>query len=186
MTNYPFINKNGKYRPNSKEWSDTKANIMQAKQQLNISDDEFRMLSPYENHQGIQEKIYQTFCNLQGKLRPVWIWGSLKFAKYEIADTPELPETYLDKLIDNDEKIWFIKTEVIGGKDKFWLYEGKITAMQKILAEMCFYEEFYFVSKKYQWLLAINHHDTLIATGGDMPQKLADLHKQILAESKQG
>ncbi len=179
MTNYPFINKNGKYRPNLKEWSDTKANIMQVKKQLNISDDEFRMLSPYENHQGIQEKIYQTFCHLEKDKRSIWLWHNLKkpFYCFDYFD-----ECYLEQLIQPTEKIWFVVADCFSGKHKLWLFEGNILTIQKLLTKIRSFDEIYFVSKKFEWLICVNHADTIIATGGDMPQKLADLHKQILAK----
>ncbi len=184
MTNYPFFNKNGKYRPNSKEWSDSKANIMQAKKQFNISDDEFRMLSPYENYQGIQEKIYQTFCNLQGNNSRVCLTSNFKQPQYSISDDIEILESYLAELIEPNEKIWFL---VADWNNKRWLYESDLLTIQKLLPEI-YSSEICFVSKKYQWLICIDdyHLDTLYATGGDMPQKLENLHKQILAkENKQ-
>ncbi|WLF84072.1 hypothetical protein L3D26_00735 [Moraxella sp. ZY21109] len=46
-----------------------------------------------------------------------------------------------------------------------WFCEGNILTIQKIIDEMCFFDEVYFVSKKYQWLIAINHHNVLIGTG---------------------
>ena len=47
----------------------------------------------------------------------------------------------------------------------FWFYQGRITPVLPLIGELRHYDEFYFVSKKYEWLIAINHHDALIATG---------------------
>lgn len=77
MKDYPFINNNGKQRSQSKEWSDIRAEIMQLKTELNLNDSEFRALSPYEDHQGIEETIYQTFCQFEGRItRPTRLWLS--------------------------------------------------------------------------------------------------------------
>lgn len=180
MKDYPFINKNGKQRPQSKEWSDIRAEIMQLKSKLNLSDSEFRALSPYQDHQGIEETIYQTFCQLEyAKTRPTWLWLSFKQEAYCADFFPELPETYLHTLIDPLETIWLGALGSMQEGSKIWLYEGQIVPIQKVLAETQFYDEFYFVSKKYEWLLCINHHDTLIATGGDMPKKLKTLCESL-------
>lgn len=170
--NYPYTNKNGKKRFKSKEWSDIRAEIMQLKTQLNLSDEEFRVLSPYDDYKGIEETIYQTFCKIEsGKSRPVWLWECLKQEVYSVY-LPEQPEKYLAKLIDSNEAIWIGALCTAKEKSKIWFYEGKIQTMQKLLSETCHFDEFYFISKKYDWLICIYHHDILIATGSDMPQKL--------------
>ena len=180
MKGYPYINKNGKKRSQSKEWSDIRAEMMHLKSQLNLTDDSFRPLSPYEDYQGIEEQIYQTFCKIEnGKSRPVWLWQSLTQETCSIEIKNSL-ENYLLSLIQLNERIWFGATGTSKERSKIWFYEGKIEAIIKILDETCFFDEFYIVSKKYDWLICINHHDILIATGKDMPQKLkaiADIAK---------
>ncbi|WP_230659026.1 DUF6756 family protein [Psychrobacter sp. I-STPA10] len=188
MKTYPFMNspnaQTGKQRLEAKEWSEVRAELMQLKTKLNLSDDEFRMLSPYEDYQGIEEKIYQTFCTIDnGKKRPVWLWHCFKQEKYFTDFLPDAPECYLHKLIDPNESIWMGVFGMAKQQDKIWFYEGKILTIQKLLAELYFFDEFYFVSKKYQWLICINHHDTLIVTGGDMPQKLKALEQEMMNHS---
>lgn len=179
MKDYPFTNQNSKKRPQSKEWSEIRAEMMMLKQQLNLADDEFRALSPYENHKAIEEQIYQQFCNLtNSNTRPVWLWTCFKQPEYAVSDLPKRPECYLNELINPNESIWVGALGMAGGRDKIWLYECKIKAIQKVLSESCFFDEFYFVSKKYEWLFCINHHDVLIATGGDMPNKLKALYEK--------
>jgi hypothetical protein len=50
-----------------------------------------------------------------------------------------------------------------------------VKAIQAIIEEASLLDEMYLGSKKYDWLLCINHHDILVATGGDMPDKLRQL-----------
>ncbi|WP_131667298.1 DUF6756 family protein [Psychrobacter pygoscelis] len=176
MKDYPFINKNGKQRPQSKEWSDIRAEIMQLKTELNLNDAEFRALSAYEDHQGIEETIYQTFCQFEDRRsRPTWLWLSFKQEVYSTDFLPEVPESYLHTLIDPTETIWLGALDSMQERSKIWFYEGQILPIQKILFETQFFDEFYLVSKKYEWLICINHHDTLIATGGEMPKRLKTL-----------
>lgn len=179
---YPYKNYNGKNRPQSKEWQDIRAELMQLKTQFNLTDDEFRPLSPTENHQGIEKKMIQTFCQVKnGKVGDGWLWQSFKLEKYSVYDLPKNPETYLSQLIEENESIWLGATTTYHENTKIWWYEGKILPIQKVLGESHFFEEFYFLSKKFKWLLCINHHDVLTATGKNIPNKLQLLEQEIFA-----
>lgn len=172
MRDYPYINKNGKKRPQSKEWADIRAEIMCLKTELNLTDKSFRVLTPYDDYKGIEEQIYQTFCKIEnGKSRPVWLWQNLIQETYSMEIKDSL-ENYLLRLIQPNESIWFGVTGTFNERSKIWFHEGKIEAIIEILDEICFFDECYFVSKKYNWLICSNHHDILMATGKDMPQKL--------------
>jgi len=61
----------------------------------------------------------------------------------------------------------------------FGFNQGQVKLVQTIIAEACYIDELYLVSKKYDWLLCINHHDVLIATGRTMPDKLRQLEVSI-------
>ncbi|MDN5621436.1 MAG: hypothetical protein L0G63_13380 [Psychrobacter sp.] len=76
------------------------------------------------------------------------------------------------RLIQPNKSIWSGVTGTFKERSKIWFYEGKIEAIIKILDEICFFDECYFVSKNYDWLICNNHHDILMATGEDMPHKL--------------
>ena len=49
MKSYPYINQNGKRRPQNKEWQGVRAEMIRLKSELHISDNEFRPLSPHDN-----------------------------------------------------------------------------------------------------------------------------------------
>lgn len=172
---YPYVNDNGKRRANHKEWDEIRAELSSLKSNFNFNDDEFRLLSPYDNWREIQNNIYQTFCKNSPLHHLPTIWQNLD-KSYSVGCLTDRPEIYLNQLIDNNEKIWFIATSF--GDAKLWFCEGNILAIQKIIDEMCFFDEVYFVSKKYQWLLAISHHDVLIGTG-DMVNPLKKLANKL-------
>jgi hypothetical protein len=50
-----------------------------------------------------------------------------------------------------------------------------VKAIRKVILESCYIDELYLASKKYDWLICINHHDVLIATGKIMAEKLRNL-----------
>lgn len=154
------------------DWKDSRAEIDSIIKDQKISPDQVRRLSITENWQKIEERIYQTFCTLDHPIeRPVWLWTCFKLDVFSV--TAERPYDLLDLLIDKNEMVWFF---VLGDKNKLWFYEGFVSPIKRIIAESTYaIDEIYLASKKYQWLICINHHDDLIATGELMPDKLRKL-----------
>lgn len=85
------------------------------------------------------------------------------------------PFDQLLNLVDHSEKVWFFLDERVSEGNKYWFYEGYITDIVSILSESTLVDEVYLVSKKYEWLLCVNHHDYIIAAGNKMPEKLMKL-----------
>ena len=54
-------------------------------------------------------------------------------------------------------------------------YEGYIKDIVSVLGETTQTDEVYVASKKYEWLICVNHHDYIIATGRNMVEKLVML-----------
>ena len=71
----------------------------------------------------------------------------------------------LESLVDSSEKVWFLLDETVNQQTKFWIYEGTIKAFNKIFWESVWMDEILIVSKKYEWILIINHHEIIIGTG---------------------
>lgn len=153
------------------EWEDVRADIERVVREESIASVDFRSLSIHDDWRAIEENIYHTFCKLESPTsRPVWLWNALK-RNYE-GFAPEKPWEYLTQLIDPTEKVWFFTA---GNHDKFWFYEGVIAAIVKVIEESYYIDEVNIASKKYEWLVGINHHDVLYATGGEMPERLRKL-----------
>jgi hypothetical protein len=154
-------------------WTPLRKEIEQIRKDLGLTDAQFRPLGLHD-WQAIEGKIFQTFCKPpQPKSKPIWLWEYFKLDTASIAI--ERPNNFLDKLIDDHETVWFFVNETVNEAGKFWLYQGQVKAIQAIIEEASLLDEMYLGSKKYDWLLCINHHDILVATGGDMPDKLRQL-----------
>jgi hypothetical protein len=103
----------------------------------------------------------------------LWWWnGYLKGPVYSVL-LPGWPADALPKLIPLHEQVWFIAED-----DKFWLFEGNVESIQKVLAESHAFE-YYIVSKKYEWLLCENHHDVLFGVGEIIVEKLKQFEQGI-------
>lgn len=155
-------------------WTDLRKEIETISKDFEFKDNQFRSLGLNEWRE-VEEKIYQTFCKLtHHKSRPVWLWNYFKLETYSIS-IEQYPYVYLDKLIDSKESVWFFVNETVNEVNKFWFYQGQIKPIQIITEQSSYIDELYIVSKKYDWLLCINHHEILITTGHIMPDRLRQL-----------
>lgn len=156
-------------------WTELRVEIETVRKRLQIPDEEFAPLPYTTNWAKLEENIYQAFCRINHPTsRPLWLWERFKQEKCFI-ELNYRPYTFFDKLIDEDEKVWLMLNESVNMGDKFWFYEGKIKAIQEIINESGYIDELYIISKKYEWLLCINHHDYLIGTGDIMLNRLKRL-----------
>jgi hypothetical protein len=152
-------------------WEGLRGQIEHIIRDKNLQPTDLRPLGIHEDWQSIEENIYSSFCRLDHAAgRPVWLWEHFKQDDFSIRVTH--PYLLLDKLVDEHESVWFFINDYRG---KFWFYEGHVKAIIQVIAEVCGLDEVYLVFKKYQWLICINHHDYLIATGQTMPDKLRHL-----------
>ena len=164
---------------NSGKWTPLRQEIEAIRKGLKVTEENFAPVG-LDDWATIEEKLYQSFCVINHyKSRPLWLWTAFKQDTCSVMFN-ENPFINLDKLIDESESIWFFVNETVNEKDKFWFYSGHIKAIQKIIAECSEIDEMYFASKKYEWLICINHHNCMFATGIKMPDKLKMLFpKQI-------
>ena len=152
-------------------WTELRKEIEKIRKDFGLTDIQFQPVS-LQDWQEIEDKIYQTFCKLTHHTsRPVWLWEHFKLDTFAVTIEPK-PYLYLDKLIDENETVWFFVNESVNETDKFWFYQGQVKPIQTIIGEACNIDELYLVSKKYDWILCINHHSVLIASGQLMPDKL--------------
>jgi hypothetical protein len=153
------------------KWEDLRAEIEKIIRENNIVPPDFKTLDIHDDWDKIEEKIYHTFCQPDhSKIRPIWLWEYFKLDASHLAVKP--PFAILEQLIDPSEEVWFF---VNGDRDKFWFYQGKVKAIRKVILESCYIDELYLASKKYDWLICINHHDNLVATGEILAEKLRNL-----------
>jgi len=140
-----------------------KDDLLKIAKSLGIKPDEFEAVGIYE-WPAIMKKIEEAFVIKKNhNTRFNWWWESFKEPQYGI-NVESHPYDYLHRLIDKTEKIWFVACDSNKDPSKFWLFQGYIEPIQKVLDEH-YQFEFYIVSKKYEWLLCVNHHDNLIGLG---------------------
>src|SRR5579864_7905372 len=150
-----------------KEWEDLRADIENIIRENDISPADFRALGIHDDWKKIEENIFHTFCQLDHPtIRPIWLW---EYFKLDTASLPVEPSfLILEQLIEASQDVWFF---VNGDSDKFWFYQGKVQAIRKVIFESSYIDELYIASKEYNWLICINHHDVLIATGKVMAER---------------
>lgn len=160
-------------------WTELRKNFEEIRQKNKIPEDEFKPVD-ISSWKQIQEKVFSTFCNIQSyKDKFNWLWDDFKLDTHSVQFLRNYPFDSLIQLVDISEKVWLFVNESVNEGTKFWFYEGKIEAIVFALGES-YVDEVYIASKKYEWLLCINHHDFLIATGIMMPDKLRQLEQKSL------
>lgn len=140
----------------------------EARQRLQISDADFRSLPFTTDWRKLDERIYHSFCRIEGKARPIWLWERFKYETHSLQLTVPA-HTILHHLVPIDEAVWLMAYD----GSSFYFYEGLVTAIERIIPELTYImDEYYIVSKKLDWLLCENHHDVLIGTGSFAVQQL--------------
>jgi hypothetical protein len=153
--------------------------VMDVKKRLAIPGDSFREL-PIDKWQEVEKKLIDNFTKLNyGKEKAFWLWEFYKQETFSFQCGYNYPFDQLLKLVNHDEQVWLMLNETVNEQPKYWYYEGYIETIVLILYESTQTDEVYIASKKYDWLMCINHHDVLIATGNYMPGKLRALQKTI-------
>jgi hypothetical protein len=152
-----------------------------ARQLLAISDIDFKPLSFTTDWHKLEEQIYKRFCRISGNGRPIWLWEKFKHG-YQGLDLNVYIPSVLDQLIPKNELIWFMASD----GSNFLFYEGKIEAIQNIIGETSYLDEYYLISKRHEWLFCVNHHDFLIGTGEFAIKQLrafAQTHPQLVIKA---
>jgi hypothetical protein len=153
-------------------WSDLRAEIEQARQRLQLSEQDFVPLPFTTNWAKLEENLYQVFCRLDHPTaRPRWLWERFRPGAVGLVCNDE-PHTRLTSLVEPEEVVWLVLNETVNMGDKFWFYQGTPRAIGRVLAACSYLDEMYLVSKKYSWLLCLNHHDVLFGIGSPMQEKL--------------
>lgn len=141
-------------------WTRLRKEIQHCCIQLNLPTKDFAPVSLYE-WSAIQEKIWDTFSSSK---HSGWIWETLSvpYAALYLGNEAIIP---LEKLVNPLERIFLLFNESVNGRTKFWIYEGLASACDQVCKEANGLDEVLIVSKQYDWLLSLNHHQILAGTG---------------------
>ncbi|GIO39488.1 hypothetical protein J41TS12_43490 [Paenibacillus antibioticophila] len=96
-----------------------------------------------------------------------WGWNRLKEPKFTVRFV-DRPFKYIKDLIE-DENIWFIVEDLY---DKMWLYEGTRDTIFRVIPELCHLNEYFLISKKFQWLLCEDHHEIIHLHGKEIIDRM--------------
>ena len=170
------MNKNRYIKSKRKRtWTDLRVEMKKLCEQLKIPDDEFSEVHINE-WKDIESKIWTRFSSTKNSR---WICQSL--VDDYTAIRIDYKDLELESFFDSTEKVWFLLDETVNELTKFWIYEGTIKAFNKIFWESVWTDEILIVSKKYDWILIINHHDIMIGTGKmkDQIEKLKNVSNTL-------
>lgn len=158
------------------DWTSIRANIEQVIKELQIAPEDFKPVN-INDWEEIENKIIETFCDfpLSYKYRATWLWQYFKITGTTLSHLVEYAPQYLPEILNPEERVWFFVNDQ---NSKFWYYEGTVRSVQTIIDES-YWNEFYIVSKKYQWLICMNHHDIFMAIGEEVPEKLWTIKERV-------
>jgi hypothetical protein len=154
--------------------SDFRADIEEAVKALSLSASTFKLVSLHE-YEPILVSILERFTTLGKKgLNASWLWAALQEPHTSIHVA--YPPGVLQKLVLPQEKVWFVAEDWRRTKrhGNFWLYEGTVAAIVKLLGEVHGFE-YCIVSKKFEWLLGEDHHGVLTGVGQLVMEKIENL-----------
>jgi hypothetical protein len=153
-------------------WSDLRAEIDQVRQRLKLSEQDFAPLPSTTDWARLEARIRHAFCRLDHPtVRPRWLWERFRPGAVGLV-CEDVPYAQLTSLVDPAEVVWLMLNESVNEGDKFWFYHGTPRAIERVLAECSYLDEVYLVSKKYAWLLCLNHHDVLCGIGPPVAERL--------------
>ncbi|MFT3822912.1 MAG: hypothetical protein QM731_03290 [Chitinophagaceae bacterium] len=143
---------------------DFKTRVLSITKGAGISDEQFNAIGIHDWPE-VFKKIEAAFIKKENSNTSFnWWWEDLKGDQVALQFQRDDAYMYLHHLVDKNEKIWFVASDNNFDPTKFWLFEGYIEPVQQVIGELYAFE-YYLVSKKYDWLLAENHHGYLIGMG---------------------
>lgn len=130
----------------------------------------------------IEDKLYDNFVSITShRSRTTWIWERLKVENAGMA-TDGQPYQFLNQLIDTNTELFLFLNETVNERSKFWIYQGMIESIQKLIEETVGINEIIIVDKKYTWILCINHHDIIVVGGNLMVARLKKLQEDLTVD----
>lgn len=99
------------------------------------------------------------------------IWERLTDG-YEIIIIDSFPLAITSVLIDNADKVWLILEEEVDGQPKYWVYDGRIKTILRVLRKARKRSEVYLSPKDCEWLISLNKDQHIILSGKVLYDKL--------------
>ena len=123
-------------------------------------------------YSSIIKKIEQVFVLHGGDIH----WSNMGggFNKKLVCKTKEISEdrmwvTKLPNIIpENDQLVYVLFEDSINFRSKYWIYEMGIPELICIIGEVCGLDDFYIVSKKFDWLISECHEDIVSFVGSPL------------------
>ncbi|MCM3629806.1 hypothetical protein M3194_20950 [Paenibacillus glycanilyticus] len=153
---------------------------------LSIRDEIGALIKSQKNHEYFTEvnknwwkpviqKIEERFIKKQCHTNSLhWGWLRLKEPQH-LLRLVDPSEKYIEYFV-GDDRLWFIVEDY---KDKMWLYEGDTNfIIKKVIPQLMHLREYYLVSKKYEWLLCVSHHDIVYGTGFEVVNKMKQFEQE--------
>lgn len=141
-----------------------KSKVTKVAEIVGITSDQFEAVGANACPAILQE-VERAFVKRVGSDNKIdWWWRSLKGGRFEIDCENENAFLFLDKLVDGEEKVWFVVCDTERDSSKIWVFQGYIKPIQIIISLLpCF--DYYIISKKYEWLVSENNNGKLIGLG---------------------
>ena len=128
-----------------------------------------------QSYSQIQEKIESTFVDKSkhwnadihwanmGNYNPKLKCVSVPLEKWDdwIAELPSI-------IPSPNDAVYVLFESNKDYQPKYWLYEAFIDELTSILCGINGPDDFYIVSKKFNWLISINHHDVITYVGDEL------------------
>lgn len=119
----------------------------------------------------IIRRIENTFVDKSKTWRTGIHWANMGNYKSNIP--------YISKTIENwdwvnnlpqiipepNQSVYVLFEDTKGYEPKYWLYECYLDALIMVLNESVLWGDFYIISKKFKWLISLNHHDVVSCVG---------------------
>lgn len=79
----------------------------------------------------------------------------------------------LPELVENSDDTAYLLIE--DDSTKYWIAEGNLKTISKIIYEELFYDDYYIVDKKYRWMITYNHEEIVLFIGDGL--KMNEIEK---------
>ena len=98
-----------------------------------------------------------------GSYRP-----NLKCVNAELKDWSSWMSNLPEIIPFPDDSVYLLLEDTKNYEPKYWLYEVFLSELVLVLGESELLDDFYIVSKKYDWLISLNHHDIISYVGENL------------------